>query len=219
MPMATESGISQRPRATINNLSQDVLLLILRDVFNGAQRQRAVGWDSVQIASGAPHDDRNPEHPSAEYLACVCPAWRQAMSCASVFWAQLVIWTGMDPTPLSRIRQYLCWSRNQPLEVYVMRRYDPSGSMEDQTERARVKAVVELLLPHVRRWRVLCMKLLHSRSLPLPRIDLVGHAEKLVRLRLDHTVDDAVAFSATDVPQPEVFDTPRVPLHVWHPLP
>ncbi|KAH9924077.1 uncharacterized protein B0H18DRAFT_955652 [Fomitopsis serialis] len=127
------------------------------------------------------------------------------MSNSSQFWTHFVIWIGRDPTPLSRIRQYLTWSRDRPLEIFILRRFDPS--LEDLTEKAQVKAVIEVLLPHIKRWTILCMKLLYSSSLPVPRIDLVGRAEKLNALVLDFMVDDLAGSTGIVSPPVGDFDT------------
>ncbi|KAH9833415.1 uncharacterized protein C8Q71DRAFT_181680 [Rhodofomes roseus] len=130
------------------------------------------------------------------------------MACSSSFWAQMVIWTGRDPTPLSRIREYVKWSRERLLHIYVIRWFDPST--EDRMEKAQVKVITELLLPHMNRWAVLSMKLLHASSLPCPRFDLVGHAENLVQLDLDFIVDDVVSRPTTALSPSGEFDTPKL---------
>ncbi|TFY59224.1 hypothetical protein EVJ58_g5915 [Rhodofomes roseus] len=201
--------LNRRPTG-INDLPHDVLVLILRDAFSKTRRffsrTRIYGQENTtEWASRPPYDDRNPEHASAECLASVCPLWREAMSGLSVFWTQLIIWVGTDPTPLSRIRQYLSWSRDHLLEVYVLRRFDPF--MEDRAEKGQIKAIFELLLPHVARWKILCMALLHASSLPIPCIDLVGRADNLAELRLDFLVDDAVESIDNLSPPTSNFDT------------
>lgn len=86
--------------------------------------------------------------PFPELLASRFPLSRRvAMSPISSFWTHLVIWMGRNPTSLERIHEYLLWSRDKPLHIFILRRYDPS--LEDPTEKAHVKAVLELLLPHL----------------------------------------------------------------------
>ncbi|KAH9916049.1 uncharacterized protein B0H18DRAFT_914471, partial [Fomitopsis serialis] len=128
------------------------------------------------------------------------------MSNSSQFWTHFVIWIGRDPTPLPRICQYLAWSRDRPLEIYFLRRFDPS--IEDSTEKAQEKAVIEVLLPHIKRCTTLCMKLLYSSSLPIPRFDLVGRAEQLQTLVLDFMIDDLVDSVGIVSPRVGDFDTP-----------
>lgn len=93
-----------------------------------------------------------------------------------------------DPTPLSRISQYLDWSGDHPLDIFVLRRYDPS--LHDLTENACMRSIVKLLLAHVRRWRTIVVKCLLASSLPRPHNELIGCADILVRLNLDSLVDD-----------------------------
>ncbi|KAH9924548.1 uncharacterized protein B0H18DRAFT_1011670 [Fomitopsis serialis] len=203
-------GRSLHRRTNINDLPCDILIFILCDVFQETPRflcpQGASDWDDMKPGPRAPYDDRSPERASAEYLASVCPLWREAMSNISTFWTQIIIWTGRDSTPLSRIYQYLTWSRNQLLDIFIMRRFDPS--VDDRMEKAQVQAIVGLLLPHVGRWRTLCARVLHASSLPIPRIDLVGHAGNLVKLHLDFLVDDAVANTTAASLIAYHFDTP-----------
>ncbi|KAH9924536.1 uncharacterized protein B0H18DRAFT_1211793 [Fomitopsis serialis] len=203
-----------RTTVTVNDLPPDLLLVILRDVFGDVlrrfKRRGDVTRDNIQLVPPPPCDRRITDHwmSSAEYLASVCPLWREAMSNISIFWAQLIIWTGTDPTPLTRIRQYLAWSRDQPLHIYIMRRFDPS--MQDPTEKAQIRVILDLLLPHVKRWKVLSIRLLHSSSLPLPCADLVGYAEELVQLNLDFIIGDAVVRATPDPLSTGTFDTPAL---------
>ncbi|EPS99284.1 hypothetical protein FOMPIDRAFT_1017189 [Fomitopsis schrenkii] len=193
----------------ITDLPADILLIIAREVLRSAHRPaiepgssdcdhvvRLDPWGSVF----ARRDSVNWSAviPYQELLASLFPLWRIAMSPISSLWTHLVIWTGRNPTPFERIHEYLLWSRDKPLDIFILRRYDPS--LEDPTEKAYVNAVLELLLPHMQRWRVLCMKLLHSSSLPIPNIDLVGPAEKLTRLYLDFLVDDLTTWQSSVPP-------------------
>ncbi|TFY60197.1 hypothetical protein EVJ58_g5305 [Rhodofomes roseus] len=210
LPENSSIRSDRKPCATVLDLPADVLLLIFNDVFKAAgpprRRQDVENSYGITLAPWLSSDDPNPQHPSPECLASVSPAWREAMSNSSHFWTRFVIWVGRDPTPLSRIHQHLAWSRNHPLEIYIVRRFDPS--MEDPTEKAQVNAAIEALLPSVKRWRVLCMKLLHSSSLPLPHIDLVGCAEQLKTLILDFVVDDSINSTEGTGPLTGEFYTP-----------
>ncbi|TFY58953.1 hypothetical protein EVJ58_g6094 [Rhodofomes roseus] len=211
----------RRPRArtTVNDLPHDVLLIILRDVHRATLRpfnhMADMGFEresnhQPELDPPAPYHSRlSPcsQH-SVEHIASVSPHWLEAMSNSSEFWTQLVIWTGRDATPLSMVRKYLAGSRDKPLSIHVWRRYDPC--VEDRTEKAHVKAIVELLVPHMKRTKLLCMHLLHSSSLPLPHTDLVGRAENLVQLKLEFIFDDAVARPAPLPPSERTFDTPAL---------
>ncbi|TFY59219.1 hypothetical protein EVJ58_g5912 [Rhodofomes roseus] len=130
------------------------------------------------------------------------------MSGLSIFWSLLIVWLGHEPTPLWRIRQYLAWSRDQQLDIYVLRRFSPA--IEDRAEKTHVKAIVDLLLPHIARWRMLYFALLHADSLPIPRVDLVGRAVNLLQLYLGSLVDDAVANSEGVLARSGGFEAPMV---------
>ncbi|KZT67131.1 hypothetical protein DAEQUDRAFT_729562 [Daedalea quercina L-15889] len=174
-------------RTTIDDLPSDVLLAIFGVLSR--PRQSSTSWPILegQGRFGAdrllPKENPDAEHAFPYCLATVCRTWRTIMSTVSIFWTRQIIWVGKKPTPTSWIREHIAWSRDHPIDIYVMRRFDPS--LSDPTEKAQVDAVMEVLMPHMHRWRVLCMKLLHSSSLPRPRIDLVGTANELRKLRLD----------------------------------
>lgn len=181
----------------INKLPPDILLDILRDAFNPDARPLRIDLnyfsaDNAPCEQGTAYipgeDDFAGESLMPEGFASVCSYWREVMSNAAVFWTSFVIWIGRDPTPLSQLREYLAWSGDYPLDIFVLRRYDPS--IHDPTENARMQAIFALLSPHMRRWRVLSVKCLYASSLPRPRFELVGHADQLYRLNLDSLVDD-----------------------------
>ncbi|KAH9925214.1 uncharacterized protein B0H18DRAFT_380973 [Fomitopsis serialis] len=118
------------------------------------------------------------------------------MASVSTFWTCLVIWIDEDPPQLARIRDYVTWSRDRLIDIYILRRDAPGPrphTKRDPTEKAHVKAVMDVLSPHVKRWQTLRVRLLHSSSLPLPRVDLVGCADELILLRLSSVIDDTVA--------------------------
>lgn len=210
----------QRMRHThIEDLPADVLLLIAREVLRSAKRPevepgpsdwddavRLDPWCSV-FTDGRSRVNWSAVNPYQDLLASLFPLWRVAMSPISSLWTHFVVWTGRDPTPLDEIREYLSWSRDKPLDIFILRRYDPS--LEDRTEKEYVQAVVELLLPHMHRWRVLCMKVLRSSSLPIPHVDMKGQAKILRRLHLDFVIDDLTT-SQTSVPITGLFDTPAL---------
>ncbi|EPS95798.1 hypothetical protein FOMPIDRAFT_114204 [Fomitopsis schrenkii] len=127
------------------------------------------------------------------------------MSNLSEFWTSFVIWTGRNPTPISRVRQYLAWSGTHPLDVFVFRRYDPS--VHDPSEKAHIRAIVELLIPHIKRIRVLYVHCIYSSSLPRPCVDLLGQADILRTLMLESLIDDLVVDTDASPPANDL-DTP-----------
>ncbi|TFY60196.1 hypothetical protein EVJ58_g5304 [Rhodofomes roseus] len=185
---------ASKPRITVLDLPPEILIIIIDYASHAVchpqiQQGHAFG---IHIAALPPYDDPNPRYPFPECFASVSPLWREAMSISSVFWPHFVIWIGRDPTPLPRIREYLAWSRDRPLHIYILRRLDPSASLQAPWERAQVKAVIRVLLPSIRRWATLCMKVLRASSIPLPCLDLVGRADMLETLVLDFLIDDLV---------------------------
>ena len=111
------------------------------------------------------------------------------MSTVPVFWSRVLILIDANPTPLLAIQSYLEWTRDVPLDVNVIRK--PGAFDEDDPdEKARVKAVVDLLGSHVHRCRSLQFDVLYSSSLPSPCRDFHGRAPELEKLELKCRVDD-----------------------------
>ncbi|KAH9924552.1 uncharacterized protein B0H18DRAFT_1011687 [Fomitopsis serialis] len=197
------------PNTTAKDLPADVLVGIFRDVAHTAQRPGYLDrTNTLRLNPWSSHDTTSCEHPFPECLASVSPLWRDAMSSISMFWTHIVIWIGRNPTPPSRIREYLEWSRGRLLDIHIVRRFDLT--LDDATEKAQVDAIMALLLPHMGRWRVLGMKVLHSRSLPCPRVDLVGYADNLIRLNLDFLLDNLITSPDIDSPAVYEFYTPKL---------
>ena len=73
---------------------------------------------------------------------------------------------------------------------------------------ANVRHILDLILPHMSRWRSLEMKTLYASSLPVPRVDLVDSAPLLKELDLGHVVDDLCA--ETSAPLVGDFETPNL---------
>ncbi|EPT00305.1 hypothetical protein FOMPIDRAFT_1023879 [Fomitopsis schrenkii] len=115
------------------------------------------------------------------------------MSTVAFFWTRLCIVVGKNPTSLKQIREYLAWSQDRPIDIYIIERHSAlaeEGPAQKAQVEDQVKTVMELLGPHMKRWSLLYMKLKHSSSLPRPRIDLTGHASQLITLELECAVDD-----------------------------
>ncbi|KAG5645120.1 hypothetical protein DXG03_006837, partial [Asterophora parasitica] len=126
-------------------------------------------------------------------LSAVCVTWRHLMSTIPIFWMNLVIFVGKDETPFSDVRQYLEWSRELFITVYVTRRHYeilPENLTHDSHEYKYARALIPLLQPHFHRMRVLSFDLLQSSSLPRLYQDFHGNASRLERLRFECDFDD-----------------------------
>lgn len=204
--------------ATVNDLPPDVLLLIFAELRRAIQETPkwniyTLGSDDRQSSAWQPYGDPMPQPHFPEPIPSVCRYWRDVMSSVSSFWTRLVIWLGKEPTPLSSIRDYLAWSRDNLLDIYVLYRSNSNPYLDPQwftEEKAQVEAVMELLIPHMKRWKVFRMNVLSSSSLPLPRIDLVGQADELIELELRFTIDDYVASTQAAILVIAEFHTPRL---------
>ncbi|TFY58686.1 hypothetical protein EVJ58_g6271 [Rhodofomes roseus] len=198
--------------AAINKLPPDVLLLIFHQVRYTIQespdgRIPTIGQDDTHLRPSYQHPTRT--YFFSELIASVCRHWREVMSTTSSFWTHLVIWIGEEPTPLSHIRDHLAWSREHLLDICVLSGRPLGAPYSSAMEKAQVDATMELLVPHMQRWKTLCMNVLYSTSLPLPRIDLVGRADNLVELEQLFFDNSAVA-DAADSSVIREFHTPRL---------
>lgn len=187
----SESG--PEPRTTIEDLPSDVVLVIFHDILCDIRESESIFIyrhpipleDETQELGKWPSCDNDMEDlPFPECLASVCPRWRDAMSAVSAFWTVLVIWVGKsDPTPLSRVRECLEWSRAQSLDIYILQRPQESESVEEKAQvRQQVDAVMDLLVPHMGRWSLLRFQLHHASGLPRPRIELLGRDDTMARI-------------------------------------
>ncbi|GBE87950.1 hypothetical protein SCP_1201760 [Sparassis crispa] len=195
--LPTRAGKFVTARRCINDLPLDVLITIFKMVYFNSRKighyvrklaeDSDVEWEDPD--EGIPtdwHKDDDLFSPSLfpEALAAVCPLWREAMNCVSVFWTRLVIIVGQHPTPLSEISSYLTFSRKHPIDIIITHRPQDVNSSDTSGE-VRVAEIMELLLPHIGRWRKLHINVALESSLPSRISDLRGNASALTSLRLE----------------------------------
>ncbi|KZT67122.1 hypothetical protein DAEQUDRAFT_412644 [Daedalea quercina L-15889] len=212
------NSVEENHHNNINNLPQDVLLAIFRELLltvrepNAALEPLSVGWDDDHLRPWPTYKSMMPRLTFTETLGTVCRHWRGVMSLASLFWTRLVIWVGKNATPLSQIREYLAWSRARLIDIYILQtsrmRLGWRPPEDEAQVKAHVKAALETLSPHMKRWRTLRIEVLHSSSLPRIRADLVGHADMLSTLDFEFTTDDCVASTGADSQVAGEFHTP-----------
>ncbi|KAH9949933.1 hypothetical protein B0H21DRAFT_42960 [Amylocystis lapponica] len=123
-----------------------------------------------------------------ETAAAVCTQWRDLLSGVSTFWTRLIISVDDNSTPLSTIQSYLTLSGERPLDITISRR-PQTFSAADPHEKARIAAAMNLLYPHMTRWRFLHINVIHASSIPF--LDRNIHAENMVDLRLESRIADA----------------------------
>ena len=206
---------------SIHDLPTDILLLIFRSCTSRPLEQdvdHPPSWSVLPLCNGRTFSDTEApeyclasEQPDSHFpqgLTHVCRLWRDVIRAVSSFWIRLVIWIGWNPTPLLKIRRHLACSRDRPIDIFLLRRFDPR--MEDSTEKAQVKDALRILLPHMKRWRSFIASLLHSSSLPCPRFELTGSADLLQVLHLDFVSDDSVALGRARSKVERPFETPAL---------
>ena len=193
--------IADQLRPTINDIPPDILLLIFRelliDVRAPAARVRwglrSIGWNDDDLKPWPAYKTNMPDFTFTETLGTVCRRWREVMATVSLFWTRLVIWVGERTTPLTQIREYLAWSRDRPIDIYIL---EKPGASDAASVKAQAIAAIELLTNQNMRWRVLRIDLVHFSSLPRPRYDFGGVASMLEKLELEFAVDDSATYQA-----------------------
>lgn len=201
-------------RPKVHDLPPDVLLLIFRDLLLTVRRpsswvklgMRSLGWDDDDLKPWPAYNTTMPERTFTETLGTVCRRWREIMASVSFFWTRLVIWVGDHPTSSTQIREYLAWSRDRPIDIYIL---EKPGVSDAARVKAQVIAVMQELAPQLQRWRVLHIELVHFSSLPRPRFDFGGYADMLEKFTLEFSVDDSTLRQAPPTSLRE-FRTPKL---------
>ncbi|KAH9945698.1 hypothetical protein B0H21DRAFT_425803 [Amylocystis lapponica] len=119
-------------------------------------------------------------------LMHVCSLWTEILSRVPLFWTHLAISVGYQPTPPSVILRFLTLSANHPIQIVISCRSQKACCPDDRDliEGAHVSVAMRLLLPHIARWRVFRVLVMHFHSVPLPDVDIYGVAEKLTEMSL-----------------------------------
>ncbi|KDR83201.1 hypothetical protein GALMADRAFT_874254 [Galerina marginata CBS 339.88] len=102
-------------------------------------------------------------------VASVCPFWEDVLSSTPEFWTTLVFFLDSDPTATKRVKKYLSWSRDLPIDVFMTRRVDLCHSpwMAEILETPWVRDNMNCLMPHIRRCRTLHVDVTINISLPV----------------------------------------------------
>lgn len=116
----------------------------------------------------------------------VCKHWYALMRSDPSFWTRIVIVLDEDPAPLLKIQSHIDLSGDLPLDVHVLRRQKD----RDPREHVRSEPIINFLVPHFHRCRVIAFDLMHNSSLPSIYRDFHGEAPYLVKLQLKCHIDD-----------------------------
>ncbi|RDB30688.1 hypothetical protein Hypma_005906 [Hypsizygus marmoreus] len=150
--------------SSIHHLPVELLDMIFDMVANSRPSWPII--DDIRLPTGFPHS-----------VASVCQHWKDVMLHNPRFWTRFSVFVGpSNPTPSSDLRSWLKASRKLPINVHVMRGADDMQIMPDSAEResVRVRAVMDILKPHLQRCTSLTFQLLHRSSLPSLCDDIGG---------------------------------------------
>ncbi|KAF8551972.1 hypothetical protein OG21DRAFT_1374703, partial [Imleria badia] len=96
-------------------------------------------------------------------LASVCVRWLHILSSVPVYWTSQVITVDSHATSLITFPSLLQWAGNLPMQLIVTSHPGISGEI-NRDERARVRAVLDLLQPHIHQIWSLNFNVAHSYS-------------------------------------------------------
>ena len=115
--------------------------------------------------------------------------------------------------PLRAIKAYLAHSAFRELDITLSRKEPDIELWEvnevDGYEAARIAAVIQLLNPHVKRWRSLSIKTIHLDSIRVALTNCSGIASELVQLKLCSTRNELLDSRALR-PLVSELETPNV---------
>ncbi|KIJ69773.1 hypothetical protein HYDPIDRAFT_104394 [Hydnomerulius pinastri MD-312] len=179
-------SIAMEPPAHIENLPAELLISIFQMV-----------WLEYRVGDGAKWGAANMLDSSLFpfSIASVSRRWRTLASSTSHYWTRVVVFVDSNPTPPALVESYLQWSCDLPVEVFITRRETDRNS-GDPNEKARVRVVLDHVLPHLHRLRGLRINVMRRSSLPSLILDFHGSAPLLKRLMLNCQIDDGVPTGA-----------------------
>ncbi|KDR83219.1 hypothetical protein GALMADRAFT_152160 [Galerina marginata CBS 339.88] len=101
-------------------------------------------------------------------LAAVCSTWKNVLSISPSFWTRVVLLVDSPPTAMEDARRYLQWSRQLPIDVFLLRasEFRVRDIFHNLPEQQRVADFIGLLQPHMHRCRSLHVDVTVNSSLP-----------------------------------------------------
>ncbi|KAF8902799.1 hypothetical protein CPB84DRAFT_833995 [Gymnopilus junonius] len=124
-------------------------------------------------------------------VAGVCPGWEAILSLSPAYWTRVVLPIS-HATSLEKTRQYLTWSRDLPIDIFILREWE-NKDYDKVTERELVRSFISFLRPYMRRCRSLHLEVKFNSCLP-PLYKIVpNHAPLLKALDIHCAVDDPEA--------------------------
>ncbi|KIJ63469.1 hypothetical protein HYDPIDRAFT_168323 [Hydnomerulius pinastri MD-312] len=167
-PAADSQATTLSSSVSVQDLPNELLLLIFK-LLHKPSRKNRVGQLSPSM------------FPFAQ--AKVCERWRAVLANSSIFWTYIPIAVDRDFTPALTIDDYFCWSREQPVQVFVGR-HAGTYKQDDPDEKARVAAVMPHISQHLHRISILDFALIRRSSFPDLHSWLSGEADILERMEV-----------------------------------
>ncbi|GLB45683.1 hypothetical protein LshimejAT787_2600160 [Lyophyllum shimeji] len=194
--------VLRAPSASMRALPAELLLEIFKFHHAISRPARESVW--------CPVDDLLSEDVFPHAPAAVCMSWRSILSTVPVFWTRVVMFTEAPGCySLSYLNSQLEWSRNLPLDVFVVTRDRGESAVTPDAERARIREIMTTLAPHVQRFQSLCYELKFTSSLPRLASDFPDVMPCLTDLTLNAKVGNGPS-AFLDGSKPINFPFPRL---------
>ncbi|KAF9455974.1 hypothetical protein BDZ94DRAFT_1276833, partial [Collybia nuda] len=156
-------------QSSIHDLPNEVLLIIFKWAFIYTHNHKILPQTTTYY----------PDFQFLHIATLVCKNWSNLTRLAPILWTDLRIYVDEKTTSLSRIQTYLDLSLDLPLDLHVLRHTYTHDSI-DLDETLRCGVVIDMLIPHFRRRRIINFNVLHSSSLPSIHREFRGHAPHLI---------------------------------------
>ncbi|KAG6856021.1 hypothetical protein H0H87_008338 [Tephrocybe sp. NHM501043] len=206
-------------RTTIRELPVE----LLRHIFGFVSDDEADVWDWC----GDEQDEEEARFRSAEaYLkdirclslfpysiASVCTTWRDVVSQVPAHWTYLAIFldSNLEQDSVASFASNLRLSGDLQLYILVGRRYPEACSDHSRSrEESRVREIMDIIQPHMRRCRSLVFDVTHTSSLPRIATDFTAVAPQLTYLSLRATVGNGLRSGRDDAPLIKTYQFPKL---------
>ncbi|RDB21872.1 hypothetical protein Hypma_011158 [Hypsizygus marmoreus] len=191
--------------AFISALPTELLLIVFKLVYISSRVPRP-----GPISSDPNNSEDDPEAPyETEWpredlhvrtlfpyaLSSVCTKWRDVMSLVPEFWTRIIIHTDAHDFSPSFLRAHLQWSRDLAIDITVLQQRANSFRNSKLLENSRLREIIDIVGPHVRRCRTLRFYVTYTSSLPNIASDFYGTAPNLTNLRLQASIGDGFGTS------------------------
>ncbi|KAG5649669.1 hypothetical protein H0H81_002577 [Sphagnurus paluster] len=187
-------------RASASDLPVEILLLIFTQVY--LENRTSIQNVDPEFHDGDYDGDEIPvvwtqvdisERSLFPYaLVSVCRLWRNIMQSVPEFWTRIFIFYDTQEFSLASMKSHIEASGALPIEILVTNRGSRFYFGKPTLEQARLRKIIDIVIPHLHRCESLSFQTIYPSSLPSVAADLQVHAPMLQYIFLE-------AFESSDV--------------------